>query len=65
MHVHVLSPKQNKNYKSNDNDDSKIFQQNHYYNMHKTVEQHKKQNGELQKQVEELRQLVGERHAEV
>ena len=33
--------------------------------MHKTVEQHKKQNGELQKQVEELRQLVGERDAEV
>ena len=33
--------------------------------MHKTVERHRKQNGELQKQVEELRQLVGERDAEV
>ena len=33
--------------------------------MHKTVGQHKKENGELQKQVEELRQLVGERDAEV
>ena len=62
--VHVLTQKQeeDKNCKSNDIDDNnQIFRQNHYYNMHKTIEQHKKQNGELQTQVEELRQLVGER----
>ena len=33
--------------------------------MHKTVEKYKKQNVELQQQVDELRQLVGERDTEV
>ena len=41
------------------------FQQNTYYNMHKSVKQYKKHNEELQKQVGELRQSVGERDAEV
>ena len=31
--------KKEKNYKNNDNDDNKMFQLNHYYNMHKIVEQ--------------------------
>ena len=33
--------------------------------MHKTVEQYKKQNVELRRQVNDLQQLVGERDAEV
>ena len=49
------------NDKSKDNDDNKFFRQNHYNNMRKTVEQYKKQNEELQKQVEDLQLLVGER----
>ena len=47
--------------KSTENKDNKVFRQDHYNNMHKTVEQYKKQNVELQQQVDELRQLVGER----
>ena len=42
-----------------------IFRQSHYNNMHKTVEQHKKPNVELQRLVEDLQLLVGERDAEV
>ena len=35
----------NKNNKSKDNDDdNEVFRQNHYNNMHKTIEQYKKQN---------------------
>ena len=44
---------------------TKFFLQSHYNNMHKTVEQYKKQNVELQRQVEDLQLLVGERDAEV
>ena len=46
----------NNDYKSNGN--GNVFQQNTYYNTHRTVEQYKK-NSEDQ-QVEGLRQLVGE-----
>ena len=44
---------------------NKAFRQDHYNNMHKTVEQHKKQNVELRQQVDELQQLVAERDTEV
>ena len=46
-------------------DDNKVFRQDHYNTMHKTVEQYKKQNVELRRQVDDLQQLVGERDAEV
>ena len=55
----------NKSNKSKNKNDNKITRQNHYNNMHKTVEQHKKQNVELQRQVEDLQLLVGERDAGV
>ena len=47
--------------KKNINGNGNGFQQTTYYNVHKSIEQYKKHNEELQKQVEELRQLVGER----
>ena len=47
--------------KSMENKNNKVFRQDHYNNMHKTVEQYKKQNVELQRQVDDLQQLVGER----
>ena len=62
--VYVL-PQEQKAQQQQDNDDNKVFRQNHYSNMHKTVEQYKKQNVELQRQVEDLQLLVGERDAEV
>ena len=51
------------NHKSKDTGerDNRVFRQDHYNNMHKTVEQYKKQNVELQRQVDDLQQLVGER----
>ena len=51
--------------KNTENKDNQVFRQDHYNNMHKTVEKYKKQNVELQQQVDELRQLVGERDTEV
>ena len=45
--------------------DNKVFRQDHYNNMHETVEQYEKQKVELQRQVDDLQQLVGERDAEV
>ena len=62
---YLKSKKKDNKSKSTDDNDNKVFQQNHYNNMHKTVEQYKKQNVELQRQVEDLQQLVGERDAEV
>ena len=47
------------------NKNNKVFRRDHYNNMHKTVEQYKKQNVELQQQVDELQQLVAERDTEV
>ena len=61
--MYYLKSKKHNN-KSKD-DDNKVFRQNHYNNMHKTIEQYKKQNVELQRQVDDLQQLVGERDAEV
>ena len=40
--------KHNNKGKNTENKDNKVFRQDHYSNMHKTVEQHKKQNVELQ-----------------
>ena len=57
--------KHNNKSKNTGDKDNKVFRQDHYNNMHKTVEQYKKQNVELQQQVDELRQLVGERDIEV
>ena len=57
--------KHNNKSKNTEDKNNKVFRQDHYNNMHKTVEQYKKQNVELQQQVEELRQLVGERDIEV
>ena len=51
--------------KNTENKNNKAFRQDHYNNMHKTVEQYKKQNVELQQQVDELQQLVAERDTEV
>ena len=53
------------NNKSKNTENNKAFRQDHYNNMHKTVEQYKKQNVALQQQVDELRQLVSERDTEV
>ena len=50
----------NKSKNTVDND-NKVFRQDHYNNMHKTVKQYKKQNVELRRQVDDLQQLVGER----
>ena len=57
--------KHNNKSKNTENKDNKAFRQDHYNNMHKTVEQYKKQNVELQRQVDDLQQLVGERDIEV
>ena len=57
--------KHNNKNKSTENKDNKVFRQDHYSNMHKIVEKYKKQNVELQQQVDDLRQLVGERDIEV
>ena len=57
--------KHNNKSKNTENKDNKVFRQDHYNNMHKTVEQYKKQNVELQRQVDDLQQLVGERDIEV
>ena len=57
--------KNNSKDKSMENKNNKVFRQDHYNNMHKTVEQYKKQNAELQRQVDDLQQLVGERDIEV
>ena len=59
----------NKNHKDKNNNienkSNKVFRQDHYNNMHKTVEKYKKQNVELQRQVDDLQLLVGERDIEV
>ena len=55
-----LKNKKKDNKGKNTDNDNKVFRQNHY-NMHKTVEQYKKQNIELQRQVEDLQLSVGER----
>ena len=62
---YLKSKKKDNKDKSTDDIDNKVFCQNHCNNMHKTVEQYKKQNVELQRQVEDLQLLVGERDAEV
>ena len=58
---YLKNKKKDNKSKSTDDHDNKVFRQNHYNNMHKTVEQYKKQNVELQRQVEDLQLLVGER----
>ena len=58
---YLKNKKKDNKSKSTDDNDNKVFRQNHYNNMHKTVEQYKKQNVELQRQVEDLQLLVGER----
>ena len=62
---YLKNKKHNNKSKSTDDNDNKVFHQKHYNNMHKTVEQYKKQNVELQRQVNGLQQLVGERDEEV
>ena len=62
---YLKNKKHNNKSKSTDSSDNKVFRQKHYNNMHKTVEQYKKQDVELQRQVDDLRQLVGERDEEV
>ena len=62
---YLKNKKHNNKSKSTVDNDNKVFRQNHYNNMHKTVEQYKKQSVELQRQVEDLQLLVGERDAEV
>ena len=62
---YLKNKKHNNKSKNTVDNDNKVFSQNHYNNMHKTVEQYKKQNVELQRQVEDLQLLVGERDAEV
>ena len=62
---YLKNKKKDNESKSNDDNDNNVFRQNHYNNMHKTVEQYKKQNVELQRQVEDLQLSVGERDAEV
>ena len=57
--------KHNNKSKNTEDKNNKVFRQDHYNNMHKTVEQYKKQNVALQQQVDELRQLVSERDTEV
>ena len=54
----------NNKIKSTENKDNKVFRRDHYNNMHKTVEKYKKQNVELQQQVDELQQLVAERETQ-
>ena len=62
---YLKNKKHNNKSKNTDDKDNKVFRQDHYNNMHKTVEQYKKQNVELQRQVDDLQQLVGERDAKV
>ena len=61
---YLESKKHNNKSKNTVDNDNKVFRQNHYNNMRKTIEQHKKQNVELQRQVEDLQLLLGERDAE-
>ena len=63
--MYYLKDKKHSNKSKNNtaDNDNKVFRQNHYNNMHKTVEQYKKQNAELQRQVDDLQQLAGERDA--
>ena len=62
---YLKSKRHNNKSKNTDDKDNKVFRQSYYSNTHKTVEQYKKQNVELQRQVEDLQLLVGERNAEV
>ena len=62
---YLKNKKHNNKSKNTDDNDNNLFRQKHYNTMHKTVEQYKKQNTELQRQVDDLRQLVGERDEEV
>ena len=45
---YLKNKKKDNKSKSTDDNDNKVFRQNHYNNMHKTVEQYKKHNVELQ-----------------
>ena len=62
---YLKNKKKDNKSKITDDNDNTVFRQNHYNNMHKTVEQYKRQSIELQRQVEDLQLLVGERDAEV
>ena len=61
---YLKNKKHNSKSKDTVDNDNKVFRQNHYNNMHKTVEQYKKQHVELERQVEDLQLLAGERDAE-
>ena len=62
---YLKNKKHNNKSKNTEDKTNKVLRQDHYNDMHKTVEQYKKQNVELQRQVDDLQQLVGERDIEV